>query len=135
MNVEIEIGTEALQFPEKEYINEIFVAVCNNICLQDRYRYYTWFSLCFGRLVVITLPIILSITLNTVIGPPPHTINTGGWPVKGQYYKNFYILFCHQIAIRYTVLAWALVYRYQVSISYFLSICRVILDLYLPAYR
>jgi hypothetical protein len=81
MHVEIEIGTEAAQFPEKEYINEIFVAVFNNICLQDRYRYYTWFSLCFGRLVVITLPIILSITLNTVIGPPPHTINTGGWPV------------------------------------------------------
>ncbi len=24
----VEIGTEAAQFPEKEYINEIFVAVC-----------------------------------------------------------------------------------------------------------
>ncbi len=24
----VEIGTEAVQFPEKEYINEIFVAVC-----------------------------------------------------------------------------------------------------------
>jgi hypothetical protein len=25
----VEIGTEAAQFPEKEYINGIFVAVCN----------------------------------------------------------------------------------------------------------
>ncbi len=24
----VEIGTEAAQFPDKEYINEIFVAVC-----------------------------------------------------------------------------------------------------------
>ncbi len=24
----VEIGTEAAQFPEKEFINEIFVAVC-----------------------------------------------------------------------------------------------------------
>jgi hypothetical protein len=27
MEMEMEIGTEAAQFPEKEYINEIFVAV------------------------------------------------------------------------------------------------------------
>jgi hypothetical protein len=25
----VEIGTEAAQFPEKEYINEIFLAVCS----------------------------------------------------------------------------------------------------------
>ncbi len=25
----VEIGTEAVQFPEKEYINGIFVAVCD----------------------------------------------------------------------------------------------------------
>ncbi len=27
----VEIGTETAQFPEKEYINGIFVAVCANI--------------------------------------------------------------------------------------------------------
>jgi hypothetical protein len=35
----VEIGTEAVQFPEKEYINVIFVAVCcgirNNLCKDD----------------------------------------------------------------------------------------------------
>jgi hypothetical protein len=29
-HVNVEIGAEAAQFPEKEYINEIFVAMCDN---------------------------------------------------------------------------------------------------------
>jgi hypothetical protein len=28
----VEIGAEAAQFPEKEYVNEIFVAVCTLLC-------------------------------------------------------------------------------------------------------
>ncbi len=28
----VEIGTEAAQFPEKEYINGFFVAVCSTEC-------------------------------------------------------------------------------------------------------
>jgi hypothetical protein len=28
----VEIWTEAAQFPEKEYINVIFVAVCTTLC-------------------------------------------------------------------------------------------------------
>jgi hypothetical protein len=33
----VEIGTEAAQFPEKEYINGIFVAVCSHgrVCLKQ----------------------------------------------------------------------------------------------------
>jgi hypothetical protein len=30
----VEIGTEAAQFPEKEYINGIFVAVCTCIVVE-----------------------------------------------------------------------------------------------------
>ncbi len=32
----VEIGTDAAQFPEKEYINGISVAVCTNIIIRAR---------------------------------------------------------------------------------------------------
>ncbi len=33
----VEIGTEAAQFPEKEYINGIFVAMCDGDLLPSHY--------------------------------------------------------------------------------------------------
>jgi hypothetical protein len=35
----VETGTEATQFPEKEYINGIFLAVCSIVGLQH-YKYF-----------------------------------------------------------------------------------------------
>jgi hypothetical protein len=35
----VEIGTEAAQFPEMEYINGIFVAVWSRISLRKKYEY------------------------------------------------------------------------------------------------
>ncbi len=37
----MEIGTEALQFREKEYINGIFVAVWSRISFRKKYKYLT----------------------------------------------------------------------------------------------
>jgi hypothetical protein len=44
MNVNVDIGTEAAQFPEKEYINGIFVAVRDktSICKADLLLYTCW---------------------------------------------------------------------------------------------
>jgi hypothetical protein len=58
----VEIGTEAVQFPEKEYINGIFVAVYSNfstkkICSRTQFRVasviISWF---FGWLWKYTFP-------------------------------------------------------------------------------
>jgi hypothetical protein len=38
----VEIGTEAAQFPEKEYINEIFVAVQHEDPKIYSIVYYSW---------------------------------------------------------------------------------------------
>jgi hypothetical protein len=49
----VEIGTEAAQFPEKKYINGIFVAVCGmtDMCFNNiRDGTFPDGSLCEGRL-------------------------------------------------------------------------------------
>jgi hypothetical protein len=51
----VEIGTEAAQFPEKEYINGIFVAVCRIMFL-----YVPMLMVSFALCAVIYLPSILS---------------------------------------------------------------------------
>ncbi len=48
----VEIGTEAAQFPEKEYINGIFVAVhnmCNHDICINAFLYYSKNTDCFAE--------------------------------------------------------------------------------------
>jgi hypothetical protein len=74
----VEIGTEAAQFPEKGYINEIFVAVRGLVCSYVMYAYgsYTWqsghFSLIFLPMPVAVPPV--PVPMTTMSTCPPHWV-------------------------------------------------------------
>ncbi len=50
----VEIGAEAAQFPEKEYVNGIFIAVNVCVCTEKRTIYYflqqSWMPPASGRM-------------------------------------------------------------------------------------
>jgi hypothetical protein len=76
----VEIGTEAAQFPEKEYINGIFLAVrvtvcCTVPCLQ----YYTVYRINIHSHILIIELLYFSSLSSWLFSPSPLTRWTVGW--------------------------------------------------------
>jgi hypothetical protein len=51
-----EIGTEAAQFPGKEYINGIFVAACYRLVKNESFRFYSTVSVKICSKMCVDLP-------------------------------------------------------------------------------